>query len=99
MAEWDDEGKLLSWDVTKMEVVDLEGIIGEKRIGIDVLKEWFARQGASAAVKLGVVLARLARQGPGLDRVAAFFEKNRTTKSSTAGISREEVSGPRAPAC
>ena len=45
MAEWDEEGKLLSWDVTKMEVVDLEGIIGEKRIGIDVLKEWFARRG------------------------------------------------------
>jgi len=45
MAEWDEEGKLLSWDVTKMEVEDLEGIIGEKRIGIDVLKEWFARRG------------------------------------------------------
>ena len=42
MAEWDEEGKLLSWDVTKMEVEDLEGIIGEKRIGIDVLNEWFA---------------------------------------------------------
>ena len=45
MAEWDEEGKLLSWDVTKMEVEDLEGIIGEKRIGIDVLKEWFAHHG------------------------------------------------------
>ena len=50
MAEWDEEGKLLSWDVTKMEVVDLEGIIGEKRIGIDVLKEWFAYHGK---LKLG----------------------------------------------
>ena len=45
MAEWDEEGKLLSWDVTKMEVEDLEGIIGEKRIGIDVLNEWFAHHG------------------------------------------------------
>ena len=45
MAEWDDEGKLLSWDVTKMEVEDLEGIIGEKRIGIDVLNAWFAHHG------------------------------------------------------
>ena len=48
MAEWDDEGKLLSWDVTKMEVEDLEGIIGEKRIGIDVLNAWFAHHGNEA---------------------------------------------------
>ena len=45
MAEWDEEGKLISWDVTKMEVVDVEGIVGDHRIGIDVLKEWFARRG------------------------------------------------------
>ena len=45
MAEWDEEGKLLSWDVTLMEVVDVEGIVGDHRIGIDVLKEWFARRG------------------------------------------------------
>lgn len=45
MAEWDEEGKLLSWDVTTMEVDDLHGIIGEHRVGIDVLKEWFARRG------------------------------------------------------
>jgi hypothetical protein len=45
MAEWDEEGKLISWDVTKMEVEDLHGIIGDQRIGIDVLNEWFAHHG------------------------------------------------------
>ena len=57
MAEWDEEGKLLSWDVTLMEVVDVEGIVGDQK------QRWNGFSPCTASATVGYYCPSRARLG------------------------------------